>query len=108
MENPACKIGCGVWSPPSIANPKYKGKWLPPKIPNPDYKGPWSPRKIPNPVYFEDRNPVDNLAPIGGIAVEVWTTNAAILFDNFLVSHSTQAASDYAAKTFKLVKKIIL
>ena len=38
-----------------------------------------------------------------GIAVEVWTTNAAILFDNFLVSASTSAAADYAAKTFKPV-----
>ena len=38
-----------------------------------------------------------------GIAVEVWTTNAAILFDNFLVSSSTSAAANYATKTFKPV-----
>jgi hypothetical protein len=37
-----------------------------------------------------------------GLAVEVWTTNPAILFDNFLVTRSTKDATDYAAKTYKL------
>jgi chromosomal replication initiation ATPase DnaA len=49
---------------------------------------------------------MDSLAPMAGLAVEVWTTNAAIHFDNFLVSRSTSAASDYAAKTFKLVERV--
>lgn len=41
MPNPACETetGCGVWSPPMIKNPNYKGKWRAPLIPNPAYKG---------------------------------------------------------------------
>jgi len=103
VSNPACqKVGCGVWTPPTIANPAYKGKWKAPKIPNPAYLGPWKAKQIPNPGYFYDPSPIDSLAPMAGLAVEVWTTNPAILFDNFLVSRSTKDATDYAAKTFKL------
>jgi len=63
----------------------------------------WRPRKIPNPSYFEDSNPVLSLAPITAIAIEVWTTSAAILFDNFVLSHSSQAVHEFTVATF--VKK---
>jgi ElaB/YqjD/DUF883 family membrane-anchored ribosome-binding protein len=65
--------------------------------------GPWSPRKIKNEGYFEDPNPFASIAPIQGIAVEVWTTTAAILFDNFVLSHSADAVQALTQET--IVKK---
>ena len=47
--------------------------------------GVWAPRKIENPHYFEDKEP-SKIAAIGGLAVEVWTTNAGINFDNFVIT----------------------
>lgn len=38
ISNPACRIGCGEWTPPLIDNPKYKGVWRPPMIDNPNYQ----------------------------------------------------------------------
>lgn len=85
-----------------IENPLYKGKWYPPKIPNPAYKGPWIPRSIPNPTHFVDKNPVDNIAPVTALAVEVWTTNSGVHFDNFIVSDSKDALHKFTAETYRL------
>jgi hypothetical protein len=38
---------------------------------------------------------------MAGIAVEVWTTSAGILFDNFLVARSLSDALAFAKHTFK-------
>lgn len=78
----------------------YKGKWTPPKIPNPAFKGVWAPRQIKNPEYFHDKSPVDSLAPIDSLAVEVWTTNAGIHFDNFVIAHSEEAVKEFTGQTF--------
>lgn len=100
IDNPACDTaGCGVWTPPLIPNPAYKGKWIAPKIPNPAYKGVWQARQIPNPAYFEDLTPLQSLAPMTALAVEVWTTNGGIHFDNFVVG-SVQAVQDFTRETF--------
>jgi calnexin len=102
VPNPECdKIGCGEWNPKKIKNPFYKGKWKAPLIDNPLYKGEWSPRKVPNPNYYEDSHP-SQVAAIGGIGVDIWTTNAEISFDNILITHSLEAAFEYAEKTFAL------
>lgn len=101
IPNPACqKSGCGEWKPDMIKNPAYKGKWFPPKIDNPAFKGIWRPKQIPNPAYFVDHTPAKTLASMKGLAVEVWTTNAGILFDNFLVAHSLEAAFQHADTHF--------
>lgn len=105
-----------------IANPLYKGKWIAPKIPNPLFKGNksqeidsifmcwlsswfvlgiWMPRLIANPEYFQDSNPVNSLAPIIGLAVEVWTTNAGIHFDNFVVSNSEKSVESFTGSTYR-------
>jgi len=59
IPNPLCEsaAGCGLWKPPHISNPNYKGRWHAPLIDNPNYKGKWKPRRIPNPDFFEDKNP---------------------------------------------------
>jgi calnexin len=101
IANPACeKIGCGEWKRPKIKNPNYKGKWKRPKVANPAYKGPWKARQLPNPDYFEDASPAQNVAPMGALAIEVWTINAGIVFDNFAIAHSLADAFAFADETF--------
>lgn len=67
-----------------------------------DPAGLWKPRMIPNPEYFHDSNPINSLAPIVGLAVEVWTTNAGIHFDNFVVSNSEKAVENFTGDTYRL------
>eukprot|EP00871_Galdieria_phlegrea_P000259 jgi/Galph1/1233/GphlegSOOS_G6071.1 len=101
IPNPKCEeVGCGEWRPPMIANPRYKGKWKPPLIDNPNYKGPWRPRKIPNPEYFEDSNPT--VLPIGAAAIEIWSMNQGIVFDNFYLGFDEDEARKFAVETFGL------
>eukprot|EP01041_Mallomonas_annulata_P011429 gene11429-23905_t len=100
IANPACeKSGCGVWKPAQIKNPKYVGKWKAPLIPNPAYKGEWKAAQIANPNYFIESQP-SNIHPIGGLGIEIWTTNAQIRFDNIVISHNLEAAFTFAEKTF--------
>jgi ribosomal protein L12E/L44/L45/RPP1/RPP2 len=106
IDNPECKIGCGEWKRPMIVNPAYKGKWKPPKIDNPAYKGIWVPRQLPNPDYFEEKNPRDQLAPMAAIAVEVWTTNGGIFFDNFAVGHNIRELWAFADATYGLKEAV--
>ncbi len=102
IPNPKCAQGnCGTWNPPMIKNPNYKGKWKPNKIDNPLYKGVWKPRKIKNENYFVDNHP-SNIAPMTGLAIEVWTTNGGIFFDNFVITRNIQDAFAVADQTWKL------
>ena len=102
VANPKCAEapGCGVWTPPKVDNPDYKGKWYPPQVDNPAYKGPWAPRKIPNKEFFEPKNPSKNLKPVGAVAVEVWTTNGGIAYDNFYLGGSEVEAKESAASYY--------
>jgi len=100
IPNPACeKVGCGEWKVPMIRNTAYHGKWTPPMIPNPNFNGPWKPRSIDNPAYYEEKNP-GNFTPIGAIALELWTTNKDLVFDNILITRDLKAALDYAKQTW--------
>jgi len=94
--------GCGPWSAPLIENPKYKGKWYAPLIDNPDYIGEWKAKQIENPYWFEDKKPLDSLAPISGIAIEIWTMTGGIRFDNIIITESEVEAVEFAHKTWKL------
>ena len=99
VPNPVCQLaGCGKWSAPMVRNPKYRGKWKAPLVDNPAYLGPWKPRRVPNPDYFHQDHPT--LAPMAGIAVEIWTTNAGLHFDSFFVGFSLSAAFEFADRTF--------
>merc|ERR1719152_695211 len=102
VANPKCAKapGCGVWTPPKVDNPDYKGKWYPPQVDNPAYKGPWAPRKITNKEFFEPKNPSKNLKPVGAVAVEVWTTNGGIAYDNFYLGGSEVEAKESAASYY--------
>jgi calnexin len=50
--------------------------------------------------YFVDETPAESMTPMGGVAVEVWTVNAGIFFDNFVITHSTDAARNFAEATW--------
>jgi len=102
VSNPKCQeFGCGIWSPPEVPNPKYKGKWSPPMIPNPAYKGVWFPKQIPNPNYFEDKSPY-LFAPIGALGIEIWTMQSGILFDNFIITYDKKISDTFALETWKV------
>ena len=105
VPNPVCELastpGCGAWSPRKLPNPAFVGEWVPPLIENPLYKGEWVPRQIPNPHYYQESHPAI-VAPMSGIAVEVWTTSAGIHFDNFLITRSVEVAFNYSAITFDI------
>lgn len=102
VSNPKCEaVGCGEWEPPMIDNPDYKGKWRAPKIDNPEYKGEWKPRKIPNPTYFEVSRPAKSIPIVGAVAIEIWTTDRGIVFDNIALGHSADDAKAFAAKFYE-------
>lgn len=102
MPNPACEgaPGCGPWTAPMISNPSYKGPWIPPKVKNPAYKGPWQQRTLPNPAYFKAEAPLSLLAPIVGVAFELWVTEPGYTFDNILIGRGQQGleAAAYMGK----------
>ncbi|PNW81486.1 hypothetical protein CHLRE_07g357900v5 [Chlamydomonas reinhardtii] len=94
IVNPKCKVGCGQWKRPLKPNPAYKGVWKPPVIDNPDYKGPWTQRLIPNPDFYEDEAPItSSVAPIGGVALELWTIDSGYMFDNLIITRDPQLAA---------------
>lgn len=105
IDNPACKVGCGKWTPPKISNPKYKGKWSPEMIENPDYKGVWKPRQIENPDYFVDEEP-HALAAIDSIGIDIWTMQGGILYDNFVISTDEAKVTEFTAQSFDLRRAI--
>lgn len=53
-----------------------------------------------NPGFFTDDHP-HNLPKMGALAVEIWTTNAGLRFDNFYVGYSEEAAAQFAEETWK-------
>lgn len=101
IENPKCVVapGCGEWKRPMKKNPSYKGEWLAPLIDNPNYKGLWKPKLIPNPDYFPLKRP--NFEPIAAVAIEIWTMQDGILFDNILIASSEDEARAYRDRTWK-------
>lgn len=91
----------GDWVPQDVPNPEFKGEWVAPMIKNPDYKGPFVPRKIANPEYFEDKNPVERLAPVRAVAIEIWTMTPETTFDNILIADNKEVADRVAEETWK-------
>ena len=103
VANPRCEevSGCGRWEKPLIPNPAYKGRYEYRTIPNPAYKGPWMPRIIANPDAYVEERP-HNLPAIGGVAIEIWTMQEGVAFDNLLVTHDETCAERFADATFRV------
>lgn len=106
IENPRCQevSGCGVWERPMILNPLYRGPYTYRTIPNPAYKGPWFPRLIPNPAYYEEKHP-ERLPVMKGVAIEIWTLQEGIAFDNILITHDERCAEAFADATFRIKRQ---
>lgn len=106
IPNPRCETvsGCGPWEKPTIPNPKFKGIYQYRTIPNPKYKGPWLPRFIPNPDHYEEKTP-HNLPSMIGVAIEIWTVQEGIAFDNILITHDEHCAEAFADATFRVKHK---
>ena len=106
VANPDCKTvsGCGEWVRPIIDNPDYRGKWVHPEIENPDYQGVWSAKQIENPAFFSEETHPEAfqtlVAPIGGVAVEIWTMQGGIHFDNIYIGNDIAAAATWAMESF--------
>ncbi|CAN0859802.1 CRT3 [Linum grandiflorum] len=81
----------GIWRPPKIPNPAYKGPWRPKRIKNPNYKGKWKIPYIDNPE-FEDDPDIYVLKPIKYVGIEVWQVKAGSVFDNVLICDDPEYA----------------
>lgn len=81
----------GIWKPPKVPNPSYKGPWKRKKIKNPNYKGKWRTPWIHNPE-FEDDPDLYVLKPIKYVGIEVWQVKAGSVFDNILICDDPQYA----------------
>ncbi|KAK3019900.1 hypothetical protein RJ639_002949 [Escallonia herrerae] len=83
----------GIWRPPKIPNPAYRGPWKRKKIKNPNYKGKWKTPWIDNPE-FEDDLDLYVLKPIKYVGIEVWQVKAGSVYDNILICDDPQYAKE--------------
>ncbi|XP_056135901.1 calmegin [Lampris incognitus] len=107
IPNPACETapGCGLWKPPMVNNPQYKGKWKASLVDNPNYQGVWRPRKIENPEYFEDLQPFRMMA-FKALGLELWSMTSEIYFDNFIITSHKEVADRWASDSWGLKKLV--
>ncbi|KAK6136348.1 hypothetical protein DH2020_029919 [Rehmannia glutinosa] len=89
----------GIWRPPKIPNPAYKGPWKPKRIKNPNYKGKWKIPWIDNPE-FEDDPDLYVLKPIKYVGIEVWQVKAGSVFDNILICDDPVYAKKVVEEVF--------
>ncbi|KAF3329421.1 calreticulin-3-like isoform X1 [Carex littledalei] len=89
----------GIWRPPKVPNPAYKGTWRRKKIKNPNYKGKWKIPWIDNPE-FEDDPDLYVLKPLRYIGIEVWQVKAGSVFDNFLICDDEEYAKQVVEETW--------
>ncbi|KAJ7980674.1 Calreticulin [Quillaja saponaria] len=98
----------GIWKPPKIPNPAYKGPWKRKKIKNPNYKGKWKTQWIDNPE-FEDDPDLYVLKPIKYVGIEVWQVKAGSVFDNILIcddpQYAKQVVEDFSANNREAEKE---
>ncbi|KAL9682157.1 hypothetical protein QQ045_013950 [Rhodiola kirilowii] len=90
----------GIWRPPKVPNPAFKGPWKKKKIKNPNYKGKWKTPWIDNPE-FEDDPDLYVLKPIKYVGIEVWQVKAGSVFDNILVCDDPDYAKQVVNEIFE-------
>ncbi|XP_060183975.1 calreticulin-3-like [Lycium barbarum] len=89
----------GMWKPPKVPNPAYRGAWKRKKIKNPNYKGKWKIPWIDNPE-FEDDPDLYVLKPIKYVGIEVWQVKAGSIFDNILIGDEPDYAKEVIQEVF--------
>ncbi|PHT28476.1 Calreticulin [Capsicum baccatum] len=88
----------GIWRPPKVPNPAYKGPRKRKKVKNPNYKGKWKTPWIDNPE-FEDDPDLYVLRPTKYVGIKIWQVKAGSVFDNILICDDP----DYAKKVIEEV-----
>ncbi|GMP21735.1 hypothetical protein CsSME_00000044 [Camellia sinensis var. sinensis] len=89
----------GIWKPPKVPNPAYKGPWKRKKIKNPNYKGKWKIPWIDNPE-FEDDPDLYVLKPIQYVGIEVWQVKGGSVYDNVLICDDPAYAKQVVEEVF--------
>lgn len=69
-------------------------------------QGVWSPQKIANPKFYEDSTPLANIGKINAVAIEIWTMDSEMYFDNIVVSNDPAVAAELRERTWA-PKKVI-
>lgn len=92
----------GVWEPPTVKNPDWKGEWKQKMIENPNYKGVWYPKKVPNPLF--DENEVFGIySDISTLGIEIWQVRAGTLFGKFIITDEDEVLEEYKKTTLEYV-----
>jgi len=94
----------GVWEPPFVDNPEYKGAWKVKRIDNPEYKGEWVHPEIDNPDYKEDPN-IGVYPDFGVLAFEIWQVKAGTIFDSIIITDDEEEAKAFAELTFSSMQE---
>ncbi|PHT28482.1 hypothetical protein CQW23_31937 [Capsicum baccatum] len=84
----------GIWRPPKVPNPAYKGPWKRKKVKNPNYKGKWKTPWIDNPEIKDDPD-LYVLRTTKYVGINL----AGSVFDNILICDDP----DYAKKVIEEV-----
>merc|ERR1711972_928893 len=59
--------------------------------------GEWKAKQIDNPAFFEESDPWSKLDSIAGVAIDIWTMQKGIEYDNVYIGTSEDAAYELAA-----------
>ncbi|XP_068646682.1 calreticulin-3-like isoform X2 [Aristolochia californica] len=94
----------GIWKPPKVPNPAYKGPWKPKRIKNPNYKGKWKTPWVDNPE-FDDDPDLYVLKPLKYVGIEVWQVKAGSVFDNILICDDPVYAREVVEDIMSLNKE---
>ncbi|KAK3024795.1 hypothetical protein RJ639_044105, partial [Escallonia herrerae] len=89
----------GLWKPPKVTNPAYRGPWKRKRVKNPNYKGKWKIPWIDNPE-FEDDPDLYVLKPIKYVGIEVWQVKGGSVFDNILICDEPEYAKKVVEEVF--------
>ncbi|KAI4372467.1 hypothetical protein MLD38_010694 [Melastoma candidum] len=95
----------GIWRPPKVPNPAYKGPWKRKRIKNPNYQGKWKTPWIDNPE-FEDDPDLYVMKPVKYVGIEVWQVKAGTVFDNILICDDPQYARQVVDEYFERTREI--
>ena len=49
-------------------------------------------QRSPTPDFFDDATPLASLGKLGGVAIEIWTMDSGIYFDNIFIGDSAEEA----------------
>lgn len=69
-------------------------------------QGEWAPAKIANPKYFKDDSPLAHIGKINAVAIEIWTMDSGVYFDNIVVANDPAVAAEFRDTTWAPKKAV--